>query len=582
MRIGHRRRLYFPALSLVAVVGILLVLISVSTYRNLHRDRQRALEFLHRQGVTLLNAMEAGARASMGMPMWQEAAIGSLIREMARNPDIAFVYLEDANGMIRYHSDAAMEGKQADWHPSPLGLEAVEDRIIKETGGNPVYEIAKRFAPLAGARAHPPMMMMGASVSKDMILVLGLTMTEFRAARKADFDHALIMAGIVVALGSGIIFFIFVIQNYYLVDRALQQTQDYTRQVLANMANGLISLDPAGRVVTYNRIALDLIGIEESRIQRMDLGQCIDFTAAGIADTLAEPHPVMEREIAFRNARGACIPLALSVSPIIDEARRFTGAVVVLRDLREIKRLEEKVRRSEKLAAIGALAAGVAHEIRNPLSSIRGFAQFLGNGLADRPKEQEYARVMVREVDRINRVVTDLLTFSRPMETTLAKADVSDLVTHTLRLVETDAANRGISLRNATPAGLGSWPLDANQITQALLNLLLNAVAHAPVKGCVTAGAQVDLQEKQLWIWVQDDGPGIPADQQRRIFDPFFTTRDKGTGLGLAIVHKIAENHHGEVMLECPPPGKPNGCRFTLRFGDETAPTQDTELRHDT
>jgi two-component system sensor histidine kinase HydH len=239
------------------------------------------------------------------------------------------------------------------------------------------------------------------------------------------------------------------------------------------------------------------------------------------------------------------------------------GAVIILRDLREIKQLEEKVRRSEKLAAIGELAAGVAHEIRNPLSSIRGFAQYLRHALNDKPREKEYAETMVSEVDRINTVVTDLLTFARPMEAQLVPTDLTELIEHTVRLVEADARIRNINVQ-MNISDLSKIPLDANQMTQAILNLLLNALQAAKNGGHIEVGAELDPSDSFLKIWVEDDGSGISADQKGKIFNPFFTTREKGTGLGLAIVHKIIENHDGEINLKSPPSGKTRGCRFTI------------------
>ena len=255
--------------------------------------------------------------------------------------------------------------------------------------------------------------------------------------------------------------------------------------------------------------------------------------------------------------------LALSATPIRDETGTCRGAVIVLRDLSVIKKLEEKVRRSEKLAAIGELAAGIAHEIRNPLSSIRGFAQFLRHALKDKPQEQVYADTMVAEVDRINRVVSDLLTFARPVEAELVPTEITDLIEHAVRLVAADASSRDVQIQTRI-ADVSKLPLDANQMTQALLNLLLNALQAVDPGGRIEIGADFNVEEACLDLWIADNGPGISPDQKEKIFEPFFTTREKGTGLGLAIVHKIVENHQGEIQIESPIGGSTTGCRFTM------------------
>jgi two-component system sensor histidine kinase HydH len=329
------------------------------------------------------------------------------------------------------------------------------------------------------------------------------------------------------------------------------------------MANGLLSVDTHGKVISYNLLALELLGLNESEVRGMDLNEIIDFKTTGIFQTLDQCMSVMDREIIYRKRSDEMVPLALSITPIMGAGSSCQGAVIILRDLSEIKQLEEKVRRSEKLAAIGKLAAGVAHEIRNPLSSIRGFAQYLRRALKDKPQELEYAETMVSEVDRINAVVTDLLTFARPMDAELAPTDISELIEHTVRLVDADARSRNINVQ-MNISDLSKIPLDAKQITQAILNLLLNALQAVKNGGRIEVGAELNPSDSLLKIWVEDDGSGISADQKGKIFDPFFTTREKGTGLGLAIVHKIVENHSGEINLKSPPTGKTLGCRFTI------------------
>jgi len=390
-----------------------------------------------------------------------------------------------------------------------------------------------------------------------------MKMESVARARHADMQHAFIMAAIVLVLGSGALFFIFVIQNYYLVDKTLKQTKDYTRQVIASMANGLLSIDLAGRIAAYNRPALELLGLSETEAKGKDLNSWIDFTGSGIRRTLTDGVAVLDREILHQNKIGEIVPLAISATPIRDETGACRGAVIVLRDLSVIKKLEEKVRRSEKLAAIGELAAGIAHEIRNPLSSIRGFAQFLRHALQDKPQEQIYADTMVAEVDRINRVVSDLLTFARPMEAERVPTDITDLIEHAVRLVAADASSRNVQIQIRV-VDVSKLPLDANQMTQALLNLLLNALQAVDSGGRIEIGADFIVNEACLQLWVADNGAGIAPEQKEKIFEPFFTTREKGTGLGLAIVHKIVENHQGEIVIESPVARSTRGCRFTL------------------
>jgi len=572
MRIFPIKKLYLPALSIVAVGFILLVLISISTYRNLDRQKTMALRFLHRQGEGLILSLEASARTGMKSLMWQEVSLGSLLQETAKNRDIAYVSIIDEHGTIVHHSNPVKAGTMVDWKPDINAEDQIDTRINILPDNTHIYELAKFFSPMyEPTMLHHRNSQMGLDSGhmanshshRGDSIILGMKMTAYEQARQADIQHAFIMAAIILILGSGALFFIFVIQNYYLVDKTLRQTKDYTREVVANMANGLISIDSAGKIVSFNLLALELLGIEESKAQGMDLSTVIDFGISGIQKTLLECDPVLDIEIYHQHKAGEMVPLALSATPIKDGKDGCNGAVVILRDLREIKLLQEKVKRSEKLAAIGELAAGVAHEIRNPLSSIRGFAQFLRHSLKDQPQEKEYAETMVTEVDRINGVVTDLLTFARPMTVEISPTDITELIEHSVRLVDADALSRGVNIR-MNISDLTKLPLDANQITQALLNLSLNALQAVPPEGNIEIGAELDASDSRLHLWVKDDGPGIPGTQIEKIFEPFYTTRDKGTGLGLSIVHKIVENHNGELRVDSPPKGMPRGCCFSI------------------
>ncbi|MES0446425.1 MAG: ATP-binding protein [Desulfobacterales bacterium] len=570
MRILPIKKMYLPALSLVAVVFLLLVLISVSTYRNLNREKVRALHSLHRQGVALLRSVEASVRTGMKMLMWQEVSLGNLLQETAKDQDIAYFALIDEHGTIVHHSDPKKKGIRANWKPIISGEDQVVSRIYALPDNKKIFELAKIFAPMyEPAVTHSRSDMIGSRQiqpphsHRGDIIIMGIRMTAYEEARSADVQHAFIMAAIILVLGSGALFFIFVIQNYYLVDKALRQTKDYTREVVANMANGLISLDPKGKIVSFNLLALELLDLEESEAQGMDLRKSIDFESTGIQSTLTDCIPVLEYEILHQKKFGKMVPLALSATPIKDEQGGCEGSVLVLRDLTEIKLLQQKVKRSEKLAAIGELAASVAHEIRNPLSSIRGFAQFLCHALKDRAKEKEYAEIMVIEVDRINRVVTDLLTFARPMKAELSPTDVTDLIEHSVRLVQAEALSRSVKIQ-MNVSNLTKLPLDQSQLSQALLNLLLNAMQAVDSEGHVEIGAVLNASESRLHLWVEDDGPGIARDKSERIFEPFFTTKEKGTGLGLAIVYKIVENHNGEIKVISPPAGTAQGCRFSI------------------
>lgn len=229
---------------------------------------------------------------------------------------------------------------------------------------------------------------------------------------------------------------------------------------------------------------------------------------------------------------------------------------------KEVQRLEAEVRRTEKLAAVGTLAAGVAHEIRNPLSSIKGYATYFRQRFPADSEDREAADVMVREVDRLNRVITDLLGLSRPDTATLKPVRMEYVIDHVIRVVRHNAAEKKIKVSTSLARSLPPVMGDMERLNQALLNLCLNAIEAMPDGGKLEISASAT--EDRLCLMVRDNGAGIPADIMASIFDPYFTTKSSGTGLGLPMVYKIVKAHKGEIDVVSN--GEDDGWATTFRI----------------
>ena len=217
----------------------------------------------------------------------------------------------------------------------------------------------------------------------------------------------------------------------------------------------------------------------------------------------------------------------------------------------KVRRLEEEVRRKEKLAAVGNLAAGVAHEIRNPLSSIKGYATYFGQRFPEGSEDREAANVMVHEVDRLNRVIMDLIGLSRPSDVSPHPTDLKLVVDHVTRLIHQDADKRNVKIVCRSPRRVPLALADPERMGQALLNLCLNALDAMPEGGQLTLA--IVERKGRVCLMVRDNGTGIEASQLPHIFDPYYTTKGQGTGLGLAMVHKIVEAHDGEISVTSRP-----------------------------
>ncbi|WP_154022679.1 two-component system sensor histidine kinase ZraS [Klebsiella oxytoca] len=227
---------------------------------------------------------------------------------------------------------------------------------------------------------------------------------------------------------------------------------------------------------------------------------------------------------------------------------------------RSRKQLQEATARKEKLLALGHLAAGVAHEIRNPLSSIKGLARYFAERTPADGEAHQLALVMAREADRLNRVVSELLELVRPAHLKYQSVDLNEVITHSLQLVSQDAASRAISLKFIAQPALCRIQADPDRLKQVLLNLYLNAIHAIGRDGVITVAVR-ECGDGRVKVSVADSGKGMTAEQLQAIFTPYFTTKADGTGLGLAVVQNIVEQHGGTIYAESTP-GK--GALFTL------------------
>jgi len=236
-----------------------------------------------------------------------------------------------------------------------------------------------------------------------------------------------------------------------------------------------------------------------------------------------------------------------------DEDQTFLGHVLLFKDLSEVQALRREIARNQRLASIGRLAAGVAHEIRNPLSSIKGFATYFKERYRENKEDQQTADIMIQEVERLNRVVGQLLEFARPINISRKSTSIAAIIEDSLRLVEREAFRKNIKIETRFSSPVNEIFIDPDRINQILLNLYLNAIEAMENGGRLSVVLLLDEDKKWIKIRVKDTGAGIKKEELAHIFDPYFTTKPSGTGLGLAIVHNIINAHDGKMKVESSP-----------------------------
>lgn len=573
MRHPRPRTLFIPVLGLLAAILVLLAVVMITTYVNLDRGRKQARHVLETQSTAIVSGLSAGLSTGWRHRMWRDDSLQELVAEASGFGDVAFIAIMDKQDRVLAHTDRSLlnqvypqisdlrknlkSGEITSWFGR--GEIFLSGRILTNedfTGGG-----SSRGRHGMG-RMHGRMMEMNEEYTPSLILV-GLETTHYNEALSRQFQHSLIMAGILFVLGAGAIYFIFVLQNYRTIDRTLSDLSTYTASIVDNMPTGLITLDGSGEPVMVNRAARQMFGWDDRAESSLGGEPVIKGLSEKFGPELREGRIILEKEFEAPIADNDHLPVAVSAAAGSSGEGESgeVGQVYILRDLRQIRDLENQVRQSEKLAAVGGLAAGVAHEVRNPLSSMRGLANFLTRSLDEKSREAEYLRVMIEEIDRINRVITGLLDFARPRTPELAPVDFNEVARHTSDLVTDDARGRSISVREDMAPDKPLIRADRDQVIQSMLNLLLNAIEAMPDGGRMTVSTK---KENGCGVFmVEDTGPGVPYKDRSKLADPFFTTKKKGSGLGLAQTAGIMEAHGGRLEIG----GEPGmGARIMLFF----------------
>lgn len=568
---------YLPVLSIVLVAGTLLVIVIIFTIRNINAQNQRMEEFTLRQGISVIRTLEAGTRTGFMEGDWGIEYLQMLIEQAAKDPDVEWVGLINSDGMIVAHSEPAKIGLRL-----LMGKELHTVRTVIRSGeplsfkrelpdGRTIFEIWKPFTPFPDQLAESEIAAKHTRIGQELldlfdrelkqVLFLGLKMDRFKEIRRQEIVFAVFMGAVLFIVGSASVYFVFVVQNAYLVRRTLDEMRTYTRNVLESMANGLITVDRSLRVATYNPNALEILRKTKDELDGKLISEILPVEDE-IKKVLSEPDSILEKEVKMNGEGKGKSFLALTVSPLKDqESSTPRGAVVILRDMTMIRELEQKVIVSEKFAALGRLSAGVAHEIRNPLNSIRGFIQYFQKKLSLEPEDYRYTELMLTEVDRLNRVISKLLAYSKPREPRLTIRSAEEIVDHCVRVVEREAREAGVDVVvESAESDLPLVLVDSDQMTQVFLNILINAIEASQSGGNVSVRLMTDSRGR-VQVVTEDTGEGIPRENIDKLFDPFFSTKKKGTGLGLAIVKSIIEGHCGEIEVE-PNPGQ--GTRFIV------------------
>ena len=337
----------------------------------------------------------------------------------------------------------------------------------------------------------------------------------------------------------------------------LIQLKTFHESVVTNMGSGLMTADLNGRIVSFNLAAEVITGYKFYDVRGRYYSEFFNIPLLkGDFNSLTD-NPVRMEDIFIRKD-GINIHIGMNISPLKDDKNNVRGIICVFQDLTTIKEMKEKVIKNEKLAAIGRISAGIAHEIRNPLASISGSIQVLKDELSLHDPNIKLMDIILRETERLNSITTQFLIYASPYKKNLQTCNIKELITETITLlknskeypsnlnIDTSFKNNGITI-NA----------DSKQIKQVIWNLCLNSIQAMNKGGRMTISVNPPYpplvkggEGGLVDIIIKDTGAGISETDLQKIFDPFFTTKEEGTGLGLSTVQKIIEGHNGSINIE--------------------------------
>jgi len=347
--------------------------------------------------------------------------------------------------------------------------------------------------------------------------------------------------------------------------REITSLKAYTDNILASMTNGLITIDLEKKVVTVNEMAESIIGRGREAIAGLSLEQVLDEhhpLCQMLVETLAQEKEISHLEVELKRD-GESLWLIAGTSLLIGGQGKIIGALAIFQDITELKALEEKLRQADRLAALGTLSAGLAHEIKNPLSAIKTFVQLLPQKIGLPSFMEKFNVTVPREIDRINYLVEDLLELTRRRVRPLVALKVDDLILQVIDLHGEDIKKRQITLEDHLDRRIPPVHGDAETLYRAFSNLIINAIQAMPNGGTLSISSKLDSSLFSVEITFQDTGIGMDETTAKNIFNPFFTTKDKGAGLGLALTRKIIEDHRGTIEVHSE---KGMGTTFTLNL----------------
>lgn len=523
------------------IILLLTLLLGFMTYKEVQRERYYLWELARSEGLNIAFSIQTlGPRFILNENTLKDILV------LLKKDGVSYIDICNDKGAILISTEEE-RWQNAIKIPTPGKINFINTEDKK---GNRILQVIKPF----NLDINQQLDIWKILPIRNSYLVIGINLEGYynrlgQTRKRIILNYSIIMA--LVLFG---IYVIFKLQENYIVKKTLNEMKVYTSKLLETMDNAVISVDNEGNIKTFNRKSEEIFNKKKEEVLNKDCQEVLNLNILGesiFKKCLLEKKNISQEIILEEKGLKKKI-LDLNTSFLADESGEITGVVAVIRDVTEIKDLNEEVARHKRLAALGKLSAGIAHEIRNPLSSIRGLAQFVYNSFSKTDERKEDLNAIIQEVDRLNKLVVQVLDFAKLQKPNLTHFSLNDLIGKITELFKLEIKDKQIKFSPELSPDISKIQADEDQVRQILMNVIINAIQAIPKEGEIKIKTEKTLLkgEPAIKLIIEDSGIGIPEKDFTQIFDPFFSTKDEGSGLGLSIVYKLVEAHQGEIKVE--------------------------------
>jgi len=527
-------------LALIIILFLTLLLGSL-TYKEVQRERYYLWELARSEGLNIAFSIQTlGPRFILNENALKEILV------LLKKEGVSYIDICNDKGLILISTEEE-RGKNTIqiFNPGKIHFVNTQDK-----NGNRVLQVIKPFS-LDISRQLDIWKILPI---RNSYLVVGINLEGYYTRLSQTRRRIILNYGIIMALVLLGIYVTFKLQETYIVKKTLNEMKVYTSKLLETMDNAVISVDNNCIIKTFNTKSEEIFGKKREEVLNKDCQEVLNLNIEGecIFKKCLLERKNIDQEIILEEKGLKKKILEVNTSFLTSELGDIAGMVAVIRDVTEIKDLNEEVARHKRLAALGKLSAGIAHEIRNPLSSIRGLAQFVSNSFSQTDERKEDLNTIIQEVDRLNKLIIQVLDYAKIKELNLTCFSLNDLINKVIELFRLEIKDKQIKYHLKLSPNIFQIQADEDQIKQILMNIIINAIQAIPEKGEIKIKTEKGLLrgEQAIKLIIEDDGIGIAEKDLNQIFDPFFSTKEQGSGLGLSIVYKLVEGHQGEIKVE--------------------------------